>query len=1263
MPTRRRNRQILAAAVVAALPVLSGTAQAVDASQPAILQMFEATYKTMERRAPDIFMAGYGGLWTPPPGRADQGNLSVGYDVYDRFDLGSAGNPTLYGTETGLKQTVVEMHKSSVNVYTDLVWNHNGFSDKNTAGFQAAGAYPGFVIQNGADTWGDFHNYGDSGDLQGRLSGLIDIAQEKNHQYTRSPVPGFANNIPAGTVPFAGRLANVATEANRRFYPNQQGPSFTVNDPATGAGSVTYYAYDTANPSTGDPVSENATGYLMRQARWMVETIGVDGFRLDAAKHLPTWAWNYYDQAVFRAGDRKYLDGATNKYVFSFGESIGDKALIQSYIRKDISSAATVGGNRDALDFPMHYALKENLSGNGTQNSWFNIVNASQDSQDDSLANNGSQGVSFDASHDDGGAYLGNVASAYLLMRPGNSIVYMNAKQFGNGRSFPKDGRGDALGGFYGNTITKLVDIRNTHGRGNYQERWLDKETLVYERQKGLIAGYNNRVDNGYDQRTVNTFFDPGMHLVELTGNATNGTVDPNNDIFDTVVVQPNGQITIRIPRNKNPNGVEHDKGYVIYGPATPQGTLVVTNSRAIAGETGTAANNGTVRLTGFDVVSANNFEVQLQTTAVVLSDGFNDLDAAGDNAVLRFDGGLNINGNGGVDFTSPNGSAYGFENFVTEKSPKYGGGSGLYRQAIDATALSEGFHYVTARAYRHQNVAGTPLWTDFRKVVYVDRVRTTSSISDMLTISGQPDDRDIIIKSNDKTADRVHFWANVGSSQYTIDQLVSMAWSGTNQAGEYDRDLFKYGVFDMKNGNQAFTIVSFEPSFDPALGYAGGGVNVQRIVVPFANGGGLGLGDLTWNGVLASDDQTQMLTLLGGNSNPINPNTSFNPAADLNADGTITEADNVLMVPWLTHSGASASTITTATSNRLARALVSGQPMDIPSGTLNVSGTNVSGTPLTFNSGFNITANKTLTKTGGETLNVNGVQIHGSNSVLITAGGVTNINTNAGQSNQNLTMTTTGAGSTTNLAVTQRLKALNINTGGSVNLNTSTGALVNGLKVINTQSLSIAGGKLDLKNNNLAVNYTGASVIGAWTGGAYDGVTGHIADGRGDGSWNGPTGITSSIAQEVTTTLAVAEAADVLGLSGADTATWYGQTVDATTVLVKYTWGGDADLNGELNGDDYFYLDSNILANQAGANNASFHNGDFDYNGELNGDDYFILDSNILFASGQIMAGSGAGGSGFAAVPEPASLGMLLAAAGFASTRRRRHNGRSRQE
>ncbi len=55
------------------------------------------------------------------------------------------------------------------------------------------------------------------------------------------------------------------------------------------------------------------------------------------------------------------------------------------------------------------------------------------------------------------------------------------------------------------------------------------------------------------------------------------------------------------------------------------------------------------------------------------------------------------------------------------------------------------------------------------------------------------------------------------------------------------------------------------------------------------------------------------------------------------------------------------------------------------------------------------------------------------------------------------------------------------------------------------------------------------------------------------------------------------------------------------------YTYGGDANLTGLINGDDYFRIDSNT--NTVGG---GWYNGDFNHTGYLNGDDYFIIDGNI---------------------------------------------------
>ena len=80
-----------AAGVLGAVSVCLGfAATPTNARADVIFQIFESRYPNIEHRMPDIFMAGYDALWIPPVGRAssESGNLSVGYDPFNRFDLG-----------------------------------------------------------------------------------------------------------------------------------------------------------------------------------------------------------------------------------------------------------------------------------------------------------------------------------------------------------------------------------------------------------------------------------------------------------------------------------------------------------------------------------------------------------------------------------------------------------------------------------------------------------------------------------------------------------------------------------------------------------------------------------------------------------------------------------------------------------------------------------------------------------------------------------------------------------------------------------------------------------------------------------------------------------------------------------------------------------------------------------------------------------------------------------------------------------------------
>jgi hypothetical protein len=193
-----------------------------------------------------------------------------------------------------------------------------------------------------------------------------------------------------------------------------------------------------------------------------------------------------------------------------------------------------------------------------------------------------------------------------------------------------------------------------------------------------------------------------------------------------------------------------------------------------------------------------------------------------------------------------------------------------------------------------------------------------------------------------------------------------------------------------------------------------------------------------------------------------------------------------------------------------------------------------------------------------------------------------------------NVGLDVSGAALVTLAGTATRFSSVAIGAGGRINLAPDTSA------VLETQDLQIAaGGLLDLHDNDVIVNYSSVSPVGIWTGTAYDGLAGMIQAGK----------ILTSSAIGSRHALGVAEARDALGLTGTATATFAGRSVDSTTVLLKFTWGGDPNLDGKINIDDYGRIDGNVA--QSGVVFGWF-NGDFNLDGKINIDDYGIIDGNI---------------------------------------------------
>ncbi|MDB5322318.1 MAG: uncharacterized protein JWN40_3949 [Phycisphaerales bacterium] len=336
-------------------------------------------------------------------------------------------------------------------------------------------------------------------------------------------------------------------------------------------------------------------------------------------------------------------------------------------------------------------------------------------------------------------------------------------------------------------------------------------------------------------------------------------------------------------------------------------------------------------------------------------------------------------------------------------------------------------------------------------------------------------------------------------------------------------------------------------------------------------------------------------------------------------------------------------------------------------SGTLTVG----AGSTLTVNSNFTNSGNATiigtlvgagLISTSGN-LTISGPQSYSPGTSMNVTGGTTVLNSDAGAPGV-YRLSINQSGGALQLGGAQHLAGLTLTAAAMVGSGTGAavpadplpaGPVSAGSAVLVTQAISTSGsGKLDLVNNALVVDYTGAAT-------PFDAVKTAILLGYNSAGahWTG-NGITSSTAAANASAYGVgyAEASNALGISGAQTGTFRGQTVDATAVLARFTKLGDANLDGAVD-----FLDLARLAQSYNTAGTIWSGGDFNYDGGTDFLDLAILAQNYNTAlPSEAIPGASLGfeqdmARAFAQAPEPSALlaAGMVAIGMIACGRRRR--------
>lgn len=265
-------------------------------------------------------------LWLPPAYKAAGGKEDVGYGVYDLYDLGEFDQkgsiPTKYGTKDEYINAIKVLRENNIKVLADIVLNHKMGADETE---------DVLAVQD------------DSTDRNVSLTEAMPI-----RVWTKYTFPGRGNtysDFKWNWTHFHGVDwdENTGTAAIYKFYGKHWDESVDKEN-----GNFDYLMGADIDLNNYDVIKE-----LKNWGKWYLNTTNIDGFRLDAVKHIRAEFYPEWLGELRKESERK---------LFSVGEYWSSNIeIINKYIEK-------TEGCMSLFDVPLHYNFYRASISNGSFN-------------------------------------------------------------------------------------------------------------------------------------------------------------------------------------------------------------------------------------------------------------------------------------------------------------------------------------------------------------------------------------------------------------------------------------------------------------------------------------------------------------------------------------------------------------------------------------------------------------------------------------------------------------------------------------------------------------------------------------------------------------------------------------------------------------------------------------------------------------------------------------------------------------------------------
>jgi alpha-amylase len=296
-----------------------------------ILQAFEwylpndaKHWKHIGEIATTLKKIGFDSVWLPPAYKGASGINDVGYGVYDFYDLGEFDQkgsiPTKYGTKEEYIHAIDLLHQAGLEVYADIVVDHLlGADTTQEVEVVRVSDYNRNQPVSGnekIDAWCKF-------DYAGRN------AMYSDYVWTWENFNGVnydQRTSQSAIFEFAGKHWDKDVDIENGNYDYLMGADLDMDYPET-------------------------IEQLNAWGKWYQEITHVDGYRLDAVKHI---RFSFFIEWL------KNRANEAGKEVFSVGEYWnGNLGALENYLD-------ACGGVMHLFDVPLHYNLYNASSSNGS---------------------------------------------------------------------------------------------------------------------------------------------------------------------------------------------------------------------------------------------------------------------------------------------------------------------------------------------------------------------------------------------------------------------------------------------------------------------------------------------------------------------------------------------------------------------------------------------------------------------------------------------------------------------------------------------------------------------------------------------------------------------------------------------------------------------------------------------------------------------------------------------------------------------------------